>query len=201
MGYLPFNLIVLQLIAPTANMTKAEYKDAFGIDLDDIDIKAVRLIVSGNEKYAVDQIKEVEDGIEIYFNGHIMSITDIVQVSDEVYDVANAKPIYYHPIRIESSSAGFKITGTILNNSGTAFENFSALLSYIRSLLTEEFTTFDFLVSGGLLDSGDFLVPYILRVTSGSALLYYYKKDGTAGSISVDSTIISSFGDYVNKIN
>lgn len=140
MGYPNFNLTTIQLPAPTSNLTKAEYKSAYGIDLDAVDIRSFKLVVYGNEKYAIDQIKEVEGGVEIYFNGRILSITDIVQTSDEVYDVANAKPIYCHPIfcsfyrQVDEEVVTF--TCLIFNNSPTVFTK-DTFLTWAINLFNE----------------------------------------------------------------
>lgn len=136
MGYPAFNLTTIQLPAPTSNLTKAEYKATYGIDLDAVNIKSFKLVIFGNDKYAIDQIKEVEDGYEIYFNGRILSITDIVQTSDEVYDVANAKPIYYHGILLQSKTSGalYTMCLKILNNSPSLINSWAKLLAVFDSL-------------------------------------------------------------------
>lgn len=123
-SYPQFNLKTLQLPAPASPLTKAEYKEAYGIDLDDTDVKAFKLVIFGNNKYAIDQIKEVEGGYEIYFNGRILSITDNVQTSEKVYDIANTKPIYCHPISLIANSGPFVDTRMIIllfNNVSEAY--------------------------------------------------------------------------------
>jgi len=137
MGYPAYNLTTLQLPAPSSAMTKAEYKSVYGIDLDAIDIRSFKLVIFGKDKFPIAQIKEVEDGYEIYFNGHILSITDVVQTSDEVYDVANSKPIYCHPIEFFVNSV---IVGTclIFNNSAEPINSWDKLKAVISSLPTSD---------------------------------------------------------------
>lgn len=197
MGHLPFNLITLQLVAPTANMTKAEYKDAYGIDLDDVNIKAFKLVLFGGEKYAIDQIKEVEDGIEIYFNGRIMSITDIVQVSDEVYSVANAKPIYCHPLYFEYASARFMML--IFNNRAEAYTYNEA-----KQVITDLANSKAYILCNGYkqIDAVVYSVIYIgnsadeNRMYLASSSNFTYQPLAT---VFADTLVV--FDDGVNKIN
>ena len=203
MGYPPFNLTTLQLVAPSANMTKAEYKDAYGIDLDDVNIKAFKLVLFGGEKYTIDQIKEVEDGIEIYFGGRILSITDIVQVSNEVYDVANATPIYVHPISFDIKVGGTSIgraTCLIMGNRATKFANFDDLISFIRSWGLEYALI---LTNGGVYDNSKDVVLSVMSISQDRVYLYGYSVTDHAisGSIAIDSSNVENFEDQVNKIN
>lgn len=211
MGYPPMNLTILQLPAPSSNMTKAEYKQAYGIDLDAIDIKAFRLVVFGKEKYAIDQIKEVEDGIEIYFNGRIMSITDTVQVSDEVYNVANSTPLYFHPIMILKNSGDLQYTLTfiVINNRSSAY-TLNEFTSYIDSIVASTGNPARFLSSGAWTNGEDTLTSVSLVAKATEGTNRYLIAGGTANSAykTVEKTSWGdifgtpvAFTDGVNKIN
>lgn len=197
MNYPQFNLTTIQLPAPASNMTKAEYKAAYGIDLDQIDIKAVKLVLLGNEKYPIDQIKAVEDGYEIYFNGRILSITDIVQTSDEVYDVANSKPIYYHPINMYKESDNAFIF-TVLNNSPTPINTVAKVIAWANSI------TGTVLMNGsGLIRVEGTTYPlYAIEKVSNNVFKLFYV--GNNGVASLSDNTLSNFTtvtDNVNKIN
>jgi hypothetical protein len=167
MSYSQFNLTTLQLPAPTSNMTKAEYKSAYGIDLDEVNIKAFKLVLLGNEKYAINQIKEIEDGYEIYFNGRILSITDTVQTSDEIYSIENAKPIYFHPISIQSANDKYRLSCVILNNSPTPF-TMDTFKAFVDSLYAGVGNDARVIVSGGYYDSERGLYLCSVLFTNGT---------------------------------
>lgn len=204
MGYPQFNLTTLQLVAPTANMTKAEYKAAYGIDLDAVNIKAFKLVLFGGEKYAIDQIKEVEDGIKIYFNGRIMSITDDVEVSEEVYDVANAKPIYCHPISLLGSSNNVRFTCLIFNNSETPF-TIDSFVSYIEALYAIVGDTIRIMISGGYVDNGNTIIATYLGLSSSSFVIVGLDTSGIAQTKNYSKedfiALFDALYDGVNKIN
>ena len=199
MGYLPFNLVILQLVAPSSNMTKAEYKEAYGIDLDAVDIKSLRLIVFGNQKYAVDQIKEIEGGIEIYFNGRIMSITDIVQVSDEVYNVANATPIYWHGLTL-FTAGGVIAFAHILKQTPTVLDTPTKLKAWFESITGEVILPLD----GNIKIGDDFfdVLAIIKRATGTYDILYKTATGERADVTDVEiTTYYSNCNDAVNKVN
>ena len=203
MGYPPFNLTTLQLVAPSSNMTKAEYKDAYGIDLDEVNIKAFKLVLFGGEKYAIDQIKEVEDGIEIYFNGRIMSITDIVQVSDEVYDVANSKPIYCHPIQMFIQNKC--IMGClILNNSSEPIDTWAKLKSAIHNFGGDSYNRL--ILSGGYFEEQAIICSHIIeQVSTQKFILMGVGVDGTVyttnNGVDLTNVVFTEIIDNLNKIN
>ena len=107
MGYSAFNLTTLQLPAPSSSMTKAEYKTAYGIDLDAIDIRSFKLVILGKDKFPITQIVENDNGYEVYFNGRILSIGDNVETSDVVYNVSHSNALYYHLISLSSGDNNF----------------------------------------------------------------------------------------------
>ena len=200
-AYPQFNLKTLQLPAPASNMTKAEYKEAYGIDLDDVNIKAFKLVLFGNEKYPIDQIKEVEDGYEIYFNGRILSVTDTIQTSNEVYDVANAKPLYYHPITMWAGSGAIRgtLSCLIVNNSPTAYTKdtfISAIADFARICP----------LSGAIIFGSTKCVLSYSYLSADKHVLYGYDLDaGSDASVNdLESFVLQSsitFNDNVNRIN
>lgn len=113
-------------------------------------------------------------------------------------DIASTKKIYFHPLRLQGTT--LRITATILNNDRTQFTSFNDILTYVRSLLTDSFTTFDLLVSGGYAVEGVLNIPYLIRITSSSAIMYYIKPDGDTASANT-SGLINSVDDGVNPIN
>ena len=137
MGYPQFNKVTIQLPLPDSTMTKAEYKNAYGIDLDSIDFPKVTIIVDGKNKYPVDEIKIVSDDVLIFAGGKILTIGDDgnVSVTAGVYSIENAKPIYCHPITCfnQNSPAYFMFTCLIFNNNPEPF-TVETLKSFIDSL-------------------------------------------------------------------
>lgn len=221
MNYPQFNLTILQLPAPVSNMTKAEYKTAYGIDLDAVNIKAFKLVLLGEEKYAIDKIKEVENGYEIYFNGHVLSITDIVQTSDEVYDVENAKPIYCHPITIQGTNVGtfgvnMRVNFLIFNNSPTAF-TLATFKTYLDNLLESTGFRAKILASGAMnktkltdastAETDTLIISSIDKAENGSyAIMGYAVTVASIGNFAdADFNKVFpsglTFTDGVNKIN
>ena len=89
MGFKPFNKTTIQLPLPASTLTKVQYKEAYGIDLDDIDFPKVTLLVDGNEKYPVDEIKIVSDDVLILAGGKFLTIGDNgdVSVTSNAYSV------------------------------------------------------------------------------------------------------------------
>jgi len=151
--------------------------------------------------------------------GYKLTVTDedavtVSEVTDDIKSIVedlveggtldNAKPIFFHPIRIESSSSKFRLVGTILNNSNAALtgEDTTNLLTFIRNVITEQsLTKFDFLVSGGLIVDNTSVNPYLIRVTSSTAILAYMKSDGTSANIDFEAVSDAYVVDEVNKIN
>ena len=131
MGYNKmFNLVTIQLIIPLLTMTKAEYKNAYGIDLDNIDFEKVTLLQEdgSKNKYFVDEIKIVSDDVLIFAGGKILNIggDGNVSVTSNAYSVENSKPIYWHTISFQrggtaETATSYRIFGQmiILNNTPT----------------------------------------------------------------------------------
>lgn len=198
-SYKSFSLTMLQLPAPSSNLTKAEYKEAYGIDLNEVDIPSFKLVVYGNDKYAIDQVKAIEGGYEIYFNGRILSITDIVQTSDVVYGVENAKPIYYHGIQLSNITDLSLTFATILNNSDSLIDNISKLLSWITSIENEVFVP----LTGTVKISGAWYSAIAIRKSANNSISLFYQTDTGRDVVdNVDlSTYFTSVIDRMNKIN
>ena len=208
MGYQAFNLTTLQLPAPASNMTKAEYKEKYGIDLDHVNIKSFKLVVFGDEKYAITQIKDVEGGIEIYFGGRILSITDIIQTSDVVYDVSNSKPIYCHALQLVSNDTPYlRVTALVFNNSSTPF-TFDSFKSWMFSLQERVGENITILASGAFLDtsaSSDGNTAIANRIYTQDAKIYIsgvsIASAPRVNILDLTTGTLGNFIDGVNKIN
>lgn len=200
MGYPAYNLTTLQLPAPSSNMTKAEYKTAYGIDLDSVNIPSFKLVIFGKDKFPIDQIKEVEDGYEIYFNGRILSITDIVQTSDEVYDVANSKPIYYHPIYMDAASDKFRVTLSIMDNRSTPYDA-STALAKLKALMDAG----AIIQVNGFIKLANELCPvYLMYKSANEYRIYAHTASSAITNTNIETFIwpdLASFVDGVNKLN
>lgn len=202
MAYPSFNLATIQLPAPTSSMTKAEYKTAFGIDLNAVNIKSFKLVIFGNDKYAIEQIKEVEHGYEIYFNGRILSITDTIETSDEVYDVANSKPLYFHPVILNDSTLKLGLAMIIINNSPTSLNTWDKVKAFLFSVMTSIGDTARFPATGSFFVDGESITCRNIDVTTANVIkVYGYASDGTSKSLDIQNTLIVNVYDGVNKIN
>lgn len=202
MGYYPFDLKILQLVAPSSVLTKAEYANVYGIDLDKVDFKSFKLIEFNGEKYAVDQIKEIEGGYEIYFNGRILSITDTIQTSDEVYDVANSKPVYCHPIVVfqTAGSVVYSIGMLIFNQSPTKIETFDALKAEFQRIRKAAGGNANIIATGKAKDDNADIVVSHIYVSSTVVSLYGLNASNSYTSVPIiDST--PTVVDGVNAIN
>ena len=202
-----FTKTIVQLPIPSATMTKAEYKAKYGIDLNAIDFPKIIILVDGKDKYPVDEVRVVSTTTEIYAGGKILSIGSTnVSVTANAYSVANAKPVYCHPVNIgyKDSDHEFMITMLIFNNSETAFtfETFNNWLTNLVASITQA----RILCSGYIILSGVTYPVSYLYATSGSRELIV---SPSAVSYILDSftetawnaIIPLTFSDGVNKIN
>ena len=205
MGYPAFNKVTIQLPIPSATMTKAEYKEAYGIDLDDLDFAKVTLLVDGKEKYAVDEIKNVSDDVLIYAGGKVLTIGDDgnVSVTSGAYSVMNAKPLYYHPVIISnvSQSVG-RISFWIINTNPEAFTK-ATFLDFLHDL---DDSAMRLNVTGSLVKGSDVIIVSDVNTYSADV----HNIGGIlATARTYDSTILEDFInqtdtsvlDPVNKIN
>lgn len=204
MGYKKsFNLVTIQLIIPLSTMTKAEYKNAYGIDLDDIDIERVTLLQEdgSKNKYFVDEVKTTESGFDIYAGGNILSIGSSVSVTKNAYSVDNAKPIYWHGLT-------FFVTGDstvlafahILNNTDAKLDDITKLKAWFENIEGEVIMP----LSGNIKVSNVvYNVMSIIKRDGGRYDLLYKNASGERTDIySVEiSDYYSSCNDSVNKIN
>ena len=205
-----FNLTILQLVLPLASMSKAEYKQVYGIDLDDIEIEKVTLVQEegSKNKYFVDEIKATEEGFGIYAGGKILSIGDSVSVIDNAYSVENAKPIYCHPIKIansDSETKKFRLTMLIFNNDPTPF-TLATFKSFIDELSAETEGAGSILCSGGYYDGTKGVVAsYIQKALAGSYYLVGMNATLTAntniGSLDFDDIFPPASTDLVDGVN
>lgn len=214
MGYKKsFNLVTIQLIIPLSMMTKAEYKNAYGIDLDDIDIERVTLLQEegSKNKYFVDEVKTTENGVDIYAGGKILSIgSSSVSVISGVYSVTNAKPIYYHGCEIYRRTGGntFTFNFAILNNSNTPFTwaLFKAWLNSmdVESVLVNANGFYNF-------NSEGIINIYSLLYRKSEQELYIIGNDSSFQQVTIHKLLTdwdvifnsndTAFNDRLNKIN
>lgn len=202
MGYKEFNLVTLQLIIPLSTMTKAEYKNAYGIDLNDIDIEKVTLLQEdgSKNKYFVDEIKTTENGVDIYAGGKILSIGSSVSVVNNAYSVDNAKPIYCHPINVADDGLSLcRFNFLIFDNRAEPYTK-SEIIAKLKSIMDVDGVI---LANGMVIVEGSRMVVYqIAKYTS-----YYgiYASNFDNGSVLDLDTLFNnalvSVNDGVNKIN
>lgn len=203
-----FTLTILQLILPLASMTKAEYKEAYGIDLDDIDIEKVTIVQEegSKNKYFVDEIKATAEGFDIYAGGKILSIGSGVSVINNAYSVENSKPIYCHPVQVRdyTSNDKFALNFLIFNNDSTPFDK----TSFINLLKSAEDGRFA--VTGAVaLSNSIYLSPSSILYASNKLVIYGIDSAGTLHSAQSAElyfdTMVESANclliDGVNKIN
>ena len=207
-----FNLTILQLVLPLASMTKSEYKEAYGIDLDDIDIEKVTLVQEegSKNKYFVDEIKIVSDDVLIFAGGKVLTIGDDgnVSVTNNAYSVENSKPLYFHPITIYKNTSAYKclLSLFIINNNDEAFTP-ETLLSYLQNVRGR------YLLNGNYYTSTFYLSPTIVaRADAEGSKFCIIGVDSTGTIHSETSNTIDfeallgalssiDFADDVNKIN
>lgn len=208
MGYPQFNKVTIQLPLPDSTMTKAEYKDAYGIDLDSIDFPKITLIVDGKNKYPVDEIKIVSDDVLIFAGGKILTIGEDgnVSVTSNAYSVENSKPIYCHPISMVDTVVRKRLTCLIFNNSETPF-TLDTFKVFLDNLDTATSGNGRVMVSGAIYDDGETLIAsYLLHKNNDYTISGLKASDGTAWNFSrADFNTLfpatTEFYDGVNKIN
>ena len=208
MGYKKsFNLVTIQIIIPLSTMTKAEYKNTYGIDLDDIDIEKVTLLQEdgSKNKYFVDEVKTTENGVDIYAGGKILSIgSSSVSVISGVYSVSNAKLIYCHPLTIGNSID--VVTCLIFNNDPTPFTS-GTFADWIIGLFNEIGDVIRVMASGAFMYASNLYISSFIAVNSNGILFYGLKgSDGTPVNMQIGDknnfvTYATTFIDGVNKIN
>ena len=200
MGFKPFNKTTIQLPLPSSTLTKAEYKEAYGIDLDHIDFPKVTLLVDDNEKYPVDEIKIVSDDILIFAGGKVLTIGDNgnVSVASGAYSVENAKPIYCHPILIANVTTPIKIYVSLLifNNSADSINTFAKFLAEARSWGVANAR----IPCTGSFDGGKIATQ--IDVTSNSVSIYGTDiTDGSLAQLTLQDSDVTQVVDGANKIN
>lgn len=204
MGYPQFNKVTIQLPLPTTTMTKAEYKATYGIDLDAIDFPKVSLLVDGDNKYHVDEIKIVSDDVLILAGGKILTIGDNgnVSVTTNAYSVDNSKPIYFHPVYYARDNADYtqriRASYFILNNDPTPF-TYSTFIAYIKKLMDAGAVI---QVNGCITETGEETKNLFIVTKPVNDYRIVWNTSSAVGDASLDDfTIEASFIDGVNKIN
>lgn len=203
-----FTKTIVQLPIPSATMTKAEYKAKYGIDLNAIDFPKIIILVDGKDKYPVDEIRVVSTTTEIYAGGKILSIGSTnVSVTSDAYSVANAKPIYYHPIAVWGKNSGTRESDAfslvIINNDPTPFASLASIISWARE---NEIQTLSPLT--GVVSNSDKTKQLVIAwVDIGeAAILFRGQYTGEYGYLPYVTIADASFDQYnisdgVNKIN
>lgn len=201
MGYKKiFNRTTLQLIIPLSTMTKTEYKETYGIDLDSIDFEKVTLLQEDGDKnkYYVDEVKETENGVDIYAGGKILSIGSSVSVVDNAYSVANSKPIYIHPLHLFISNV-MRITCLIFNNDSTPFTWYT-FKSWLLQAGSE--SSLIKIMASGAFKSGDNIAIASYIVGAGTQIQAIGVSVAGDFNYSLELTNLTiSLEDGVNKIN
>lgn len=204
-----FTKTIVQLPIPSATMTKAEYKAKYGIDLNAIDFPKIIILVDGKDKYPVDEIRVVSTTTEIYAGGKILSIGSTnVSVTSDAYSVANAKPIYCHPIILRDDGTGtirVRLTGLIFNNDSTAFTK-SSFYQWLKDLMVIN-PSAKILINGVYFDGTNSVITSYLNYNTSTLKtnIVGLLADGSIGTKTDDfenifpASII--FEDGVNKIN
>ena len=204
-----FTKTIVQLPIPSATMTKAEYKAKYGIDLNAIDFPKIIILVDGKDKYPVDEV--IVDGTttEIYAGGKILSIGSTnVSVTSDAYSVANAKPIYYHPISIlqNEGTTQYALSFIILNNDPVPF-TLTTFKDFIDDLYESIGATVRFNCSGGWTDGTKKLnsVSVFAKVSATNYILVGVNDTAQFDAKETQwNTIFGTpheFTDGVNKIN
>ena len=168
MGYPVFNLNTIQLPIPSSTMTKSEYKQAYGIDLDSIDFQNVTLLWKGKRKYFVDSIKENESEIDIYAGGIKFSISSgNVEIDEESYDVTSPSglTLYKHTITGTFRTPGesiYSLNVSIIDANSTPYVSSEVIQALFNSLE----------IQGEILNAGDDLYVTIFATTSNKLVTY-----------------------------
>lgn len=209
MGYKPFNKTTIQLPLPSSTLTKAEYKEAYGIDLDAIDFPKVTIIVDGENKYPVDEIKIVSDDVLIFAGGEVLTIGDDgnVSVTTGAYSVENAKSLYFHPIVINKTSGTlqYRVSFIILNNDPTPF-TFDTFKTFIDDLYESVSDVVRFPCSG-FINNGTNKLVLACFAKYGANSFIFVGGDENFGSNQIQGSWNDLYGtpneftDGVNKIN
>jgi hypothetical protein len=200
MGYVQFNKTTIQLPLPSATMTKAEYKEAYGIDLDDLDFAKVTLLIDGNEKYSVDEIRIVSGDVLIFGGGKILTIgdDDNISVTGGAYSVEHAKPLFWHGLYIGDGSLNNNLQGHVLNNSPESIDSVAKLDAWFKSISGDVVLA----VNGAFTKSGVTYTAFAIQKKADNTYLIFYITDSGVAthSISTLSSLYSTVNDSSNEI-
>lgn len=203
-----FTKTIVQLPIPSSTLTKAEYKAKYGIDLNAIDFPKIIVLVDGKDKYPVDEVRVVGTTTEIYAGGKILSIgSSNVSVTSDAYSVANAKPIYFHPILINKTTGTlqYRVSFIILNNDATAF-TFNTFKTFIDNLYESVGDVVRFPCSGFINNGTKKLILACFAKYLASSYIFVGGDDnfGASQILGIWNDLFETpdeFTDGVNKIN
>ena len=220
MGYPAFGKVkTITLPIPDSSMTFAKYKNAFGIDLQQLENTELILLKEPSGDIVPVLYYDKENAV-LYTANYSCDISDGFEVgADSLISkviaggtIENAKPVYCHPITLNhpfSSNKGLQLTCLIFNNSATAFtaESFA---DYIKNLYESVGETIRILVSGTVQKSsdGNVCIASYMGMQSNQYFIQGYDivsntpisaQSGLTKTQFVD--LLSDFNDGVNKIN
>lgn len=146
MGYPNFGKVkTLTLPIPDSSMTFAEYKNAYGIDLEQLENTALILLRESNEDIAPVLYYDKENAI-LYTANYSVDISAGFEVKTDSLiskviaggTIENAKPLYYHPIVITSNIAsgteGLSFSVIILNNDPAPINTWDKFIAWSEAL-------------------------------------------------------------------
>lgn len=211
--------VTIVLPVPSQDLTFEEYKKAFGIDLQTIDLHDQIMINKDGIVYpslyvdAGSGVIQTAIGNFDISQGFEIDSESLIQVQAkeliESGEVDNAKPIYCHPIQLVSNVVGkwYRLTFLVFNNDSTPF-TYDTFKQWLFNLYAEIGETISIVSSGSFhatLDSqndGEYSVANRIYTNDGETI----KVSG--GSIVTDRVNIidvtagaDNLIDGVNKIN
>lgn len=207
MGYPIFGKMkTITLPIPDAALTFAEYKDAYGIDLQNLPLVDLILIRQTDGECVPVLYIDKENSVMYTANYSIDYSTGFEVKSESLISeviasgtIENAKSLYFHPITIMvAGSMYFSIV--IINNTATAYTKSTLVteLNRIRSLAGE---TCRFPATGCFVNEGVAISPYNLEVPQQNEFKLYGFNGTNNISKVVDISNVDQIFDGVNKIN
>ena len=209
---------VLVLPVPASDMTAEEYKEAFGIDLNDIELRDLILLQeAGKQAFPVLYIDK-ENKI-LYTAERAYSYNDefalvegdsLIAKVIETGTIENAKPLYFHPVVIGQSGAqnALQCSVIILNNDDTAFTSWDSIKAYMTSIAVSINAIARFPATGVCRnnDQDVIILSHFDVYTTGQVYVQGTKTDGTlvagtALNVAPYSIADSNIHDGINKVN
>ena len=125
-------------------------------------------------------------------------IKDLAEDVIEAGETTNAKPIYFHGIRVVSESLEGRITFTILNNSPTPFTK-DTILPFIKGLMDNDARI---IANGYVINASNVLINvYEIAKAAENTYYIYGNSDSARLNVNLNDITIQTLNDGVNKIN